>query len=364
MPSEPEEISYVLPIRCDGNCGGHPDLGQMLRRLHDRGVEVIVADGSPASVLSGPHGSSFAGFRRVSVGRIAANWNGKVAGVHAGVLAATHERIVLADDDVLYDVPTLVAVASLLDEADLGVPQNFFESPHRWHALWDTGRMMLNRAFAHDFPSTFALRRSMFVRMGGYDGDVLFENLELIRTVEAARGRIAWAPNLFVPRFPPTRATFARQRIRQAYDSFAQPTRLAAELCLAPAIAWGIARHRRVLTGGILTVVVAAEVGRRKRGGKRKFPILASLLAPGWVLERSVCVWGAVGLRLIKGGVRYRDGRLQRAGSSKRELRCRQGDSHCASLSCSVTGRLHTRFPHRHSGIRSVESRSRVHLHR
>ena len=335
FPSQPEEISYVLPIRCGGSCGGHPDLGQMLEGLQDRGVEVIVADGSPASALRGPHGSSFAGFRRIDVGGIAPNQNGKVVGVHAGVVAATRERIVIADDDVLYDMPTLVAVACLLDGADLVVPQNFFIGPHRWHALWDTSRMMMNRAFAHDFPSTFALRRSMFVRMGGYDGDVLFENLELIRTVEAAHGRITWAPDLFVPRFPPTQATFMRQRVRQAYDSFAQPTRLATELCLAPAFIWGIARHRRIAAAGLLVAVTAAEFGRRKGGGKGTFPAIASLLAPGWVLERSVCAWGAVGLRLIKGGVRYRDGRLRRAASSKRDLRRRQLGPRRASLDAS-----------------------------
>ena len=113
--------------------------------------------------------------------------NGKVRGVLTGVAAARHEHVVIADDDVRYDEAGLRAVHRLLDTADLVRPQNYFD-PLPWHAWWDTGRTLLNRAFGADWPGTLAVRRSTFRAMGGYDADVLFENLELVRTVRAYGG--------------------------------------------------------------------------------------------------------------------------------------------------------------------------------
>ena len=92
----------------------------------------------------------------------------------------------IADDDVRYDEAALTAVHRLLGRADLVRPQNYFD-PLPWHAWWDTGRTLLNRALGADYPGTLAVRRSTFLAMGGYDPDVLFENLELIRTVRGVR---------------------------------------------------------------------------------------------------------------------------------------------------------------------------------
>ena len=120
---------------------------------------------------------------------------GKVNGVVTGVRECSHERVVIADDDVRYDAAALRRVVALLDEADLVRPQNYFD-PLPWHARWDTARSLLNRVFTGDpafpvgdFPGTLAVRRSAFLASGAYDGDALFENLELMRTIRAAGGR-------------------------------------------------------------------------------------------------------------------------------------------------------------------------------
>ena len=47
------------------------------------------------------------------------------------------------------------------------------------------------------------LRRSIIVRSGRYDGDSLFENLELERTVRVAGGQVSDLPGLFIARRPP-----------------------------------------------------------------------------------------------------------------------------------------------------------------
>src|SRR5205085_10131356 len=129
---------------------------------------------------------------------------GKVARVPTGVRPARTERVIIADDDVRYTAAGLAAAARALDHADLVVPQNVFAgSPQPWHARWDGARSLLNRAIDFDPPGTLALRRSAFVTAGGYDGDVLFENLELIRTIEASGGRIAVRRDLAVERLAP-----------------------------------------------------------------------------------------------------------------------------------------------------------------
>ncbi|MDB4950296.1 MAG: hypothetical protein JWM27_2945, partial [Gemmatimonadetes bacterium] len=70
-------------------------------------------------------------------------------------------------------------------------------------------------------------------------------------------------------------------------------------------------------------VALAAEAGRRKRGGRRVFPATSSLLAPVWLAERGVCAWLALGSRVRLGGVRYRGGILRAAATPLRELRRR-----------------------------------------
>jgi hypothetical protein len=159
--------------------------------------------------------------------------------------------------------------------------------------------------------------------MGGYDGDVLFENLELIRTVRAHGGRTHSPLDLYVRRLPPSGAHFRGQRVRQAYDDFALPARMALELALVPGVGLGLSRRRvDVLAVAAAALMLAAERGRRRAGGERFFPASASLLAPVWVAERGVCAWLAL-LRRRKGGVRYAGSLIAVAAHSEVDLRRR-----------------------------------------
>jgi hypothetical protein len=310
------DAEYVLPLRWTDDTG-LADLVGYLERLSDS-IEVTVVDGSAPEVFEA-HAAAFpVGVRHLPVqpwpGR-----NGKVAGVMTGVRTARHERIVVADDDVRYDEDALAAVVRLLDSADVVTPQNYF-APLPWHARWDTARILLNRAIAHDYPGTLAVRRRALAP-GGYDGDVMFENLELVRTVRASGGTHLVAADCLVERRPPTARHFLGQRVRQAYDSFAQPGRLVAELLIVPvAILFALRAPRRLVALAAATVAVA-EAGRRRGdgGSRRVFPATSALWAPLWLVERGLCSWAAVWLRL-RGGVRYSDGRLARAGTSLKAL--------------------------------------------
>ncbi|WP_346123266.1 glycosyltransferase family 2 protein, partial [Micromonospora coerulea] len=313
-------IEYVLPLRWTED-SGLAELTDHLRALAGW-VDVTVVDGSAPDRFA-RHAAAWRELvRHVRPDPALHGANGKVLGVLTGVALARHEHVVIADDDVRYDEAGLRAVHELLDRVDLVRPQNHFD-PLPWHAWWDTGRTLLNRAFGGDWPGTLAVRRSTFRAMGGYDPDVLFENLELVRTVRAYGGATATPAWLHVRRLPPTAAHFRGQRVRQAYDDLAQPVRLATSLAVLPGAVAALAAGRPglLLRAAALTVAVA-ELGRRRAGGTRVFPAHTALAAPLWVLERGVCSWLALGRRL-RGGVPYAGARIRDAAHSPRALRRR-----------------------------------------
>jgi hypothetical protein len=151
----------------------------------------------------------------------------------------------------------------------------------------------------------------------------MFENLELVRTVRAAGGREALALDVLVRRTPPTTAHFRSQQVRQAYDEFARPVRLVASLSLLPlALAALVRRRLLALVAAVAGASLVAEVGRRRAGGSTVYRASSTLFAGPWLLWRSACSWAALGAR-VRGGVRYRDVRLARAATPRRELRRR-----------------------------------------
>jgi Glycosyltransferase like family 2 len=313
--------TYLLPIRWTGD-DGLDELTDYLRQLPDW-AELIVVDGSPEELFRrharawGPLGVHLRPDPALGTPM------GKVGGVLTGLREASNEAVVIADDDVRYEERALTRAVQLLGQGDCVRPQNYFD-PVPWHARWDTARILLNRSFGADFPGTLAVRRSTVLGAGGYDGDVIFENLELIRTIRAAGGSVISPLDLYVARRPPTAGHFLSQRVRQAYDDFAIPPRMAAWLAILPALGLALGRGRRrepaIAAAGLVAV---AELGRRRAGGRRYFPASASALAPFWVLERAVCSWLAVRDRVIRGGVPYGDAVIPRAASSMRRLRRR-----------------------------------------
>jgi hypothetical protein len=287
-------------------------------------VELIVVDGSEPLVFA-DHA------RRLGV-RVAHTApdldlrdyvNGKVAGVITGIRRAGHEHVVIADDDVRYDEAALARVVDALDQADVVRPQNYF-APLPWHACLDSARALLNRISGGDWPGTLAVRRSRLLATNGYDGNVMFENLELVRTVKAVGGVESVPLDLYVRRLPPTTEHFWSQRVRQAYDEFARPRRLAIWLGVLPAVAFAAIAGGWMGTAAIVAgSMTAAEAGRRRAGGCQVFPARASLCAPLWILERGICAWLAVGAHLLLGGIPYRGRIVSRAATPMRQLQAR-----------------------------------------
>lgn len=305
-------VEYILPLKWSH---GAQD-GQMTAYLRDLSgwVDVTVIDGSPPAVFAAHRRKWAAMVRHVPpAGPVLPN--GKVHGVLTGLALSRHERIVIADDDVRHTRESLRRMHDLLEHAEVVRPQNHF-THLPWHARWDTARSLVNRAWGSDYPGTLGVRAGALAH--GYRGDVLFENLELIRTVKANGGREIRADDFFIERLPPTARHFWRQRVRQAYDSQAQPLRLAAELALLPALALQ-ARRPLGYALWIAGAIGTAAVGRCRNQGSLGFGATAPLWAPLWVAERAVAAWIALGHR-ADGGMPYAGARLKDAASSPADL--------------------------------------------
>jgi hypothetical protein len=317
------ELSYVVPVR-HGRGEDFSDLAAYLNALAASGAEVIVVDGSDAPVRRAHADQLAAAIVHIRPDPAPRFANGKVDGVWTGVRRSANEAVVIADDDVRYDRAGLDAACALLGSADLVCPQNHFR-PLPWHAAWDSGRTVLNRALGGDYPGTLVIRRSRFMSMGGYEGDVLFENLDLMRTVAADGGVVVRAPSLFVARRPPTARHFVGQRVRQAYDDLAMPARFVAGLAVLPAMIW-LARRAGAAGPALAAalVVALAERGRRRDRGRDVFPPVCALAAPLWVAERGVCAWIALWHRVRHGGIHYAGGHIRRAASGPARARRRQ----------------------------------------
>jgi hypothetical protein len=321
--SEPtrEPLSYILPIK-----SSTPNTSAELRAYIEwiaARAEVIVVDGSSDAIFAVHEREWGAYVRHVAPAADLVSPMGKVGGVLTGLRLASYECVIIADDDVRYDDRSLAQVVAALAVADVVRPQNYFE-PLPWHARWDSGRMLLNRLTGGDWPGTLGVRRSRLQSTNGYDGSVMFENLELVRTVLASGGRETVLYGAYVLRRPSTTRHFWSQRVRQAYDEIARPARFVAQLAVLPiAIALAIAGKWIALAICAAAIVAAAEAGRRREGATRFFPASTPLFAPLWTAERAICSWLALGARIFLGGVPYRGTILHRAATPMRVLRQR-----------------------------------------
>ena len=137
---------------------------------------------------------------------------GKVGGVLTGVRHASHEVAVIADDDVRWTPEQLARTARRLDGAAVvRTAEPLRPGPGTRHV----GHRP--RSSSPEPPEATGRARSSStrprsLRAGGYDGEALFENLELVRTLEATGGTELVALDLVVRRLPPTTRQFLSQR--------------------------------------------------------------------------------------------------------------------------------------------------------
>jgi len=300
--------TYLLPIRRTAVAAAEVDeLAAYFQRLRGAGCEVLVVDGSPAPVFAAHH-RTWSGFgRHVPVDPRYTYPNGKVNGIHTGLDLAAHERIIVADDDVRYTAFDVRRMCALLDRYEVVRPQNYL-SPRPWWARMEAARMLVNRGVlrAGDYPGTCGVRRAAVRRAGHWDGDVLFDNEEMLRHLALRGARVVHAVDFFVRKRPTTLAKWREQRPRQAYEDFSMRAKTLLFAALLPALLLaGVLGGRRAALAfaGIVALSAIALALRGRRDGAARFvPAHVALWAPLWVAERAVSTWWAFYWRLRHGG--------------------------------------------------------------
>jgi glycosyl transferase family 21 len=159
--------SYVLPLRASTP---DPELRDYVRWLAETVADVLVVDASPDEVRAVHEGWWGTWVRHLPPDPARHCRNGKVWGVLTGLDRARHDVVVIADDDVRWDRDGLRRVVDLLESTELVAPANYYD-PLPWHARYDTGRVLVQRALGGDWPGTLALRLHILAAAGGgYDG--------------------------------------------------------------------------------------------------------------------------------------------------------------------------------------------------
>jgi hypothetical protein len=306
--------TYLLPIRRSVFSADEArDFAAYFQALAIADCEVIVVDGSVDDVFA-QHARAWANIcRHQSVDRRFGYLNDKVNGIHTGVEIASCEKIILADDDIRYTAGDVDEMCTLLDQAEVVRPQNYL-FPLPWWARMEAARMLINRASLKigDYPGTCAFRRSTMLRVGHYDGDVLFDNEEIIRHFATAGATIDYAVDFFIHKRPPELAKWKEQRPRQAYEDFPLRTKTAAFVAipivlLISLIAAGVVG---ILVSGLLIALVSSAVailGRARGEAEKFFPAFVPLYAPLWIFERAGSTYWALYWYLRYGGYPFGD---------------------------------------------------------
>jgi hypothetical protein len=223
-----------------------------------------------------------------------------VNGVHTGVDLASCERIILADDDIRYSAADVKRMCCLLDEFEMVRPQNFI-SPLPWWARLENARILINRGVlrAGDYPGTCAFRRSTMLRVGPYDGDVLFDNEEIVRHFALNGADINYALDFFILKRPPTFTKWLEQRPRQAYEDFVMRAKTAAFLSVLPltlGLSFLFSVRAAIFLLALLSLlsVSLSTRGLLRNAAYRFFPVSSPLFAPLWIFERSISVYWAL----------------------------------------------------------------------
>jgi hypothetical protein len=311
--------TYILPIRRTYALHREvDDLAEYFRKLAREGCEVLVVDGSSPEIFA-QHDHAWRQLcRHVPVDRRYTYLNDKVNGVHTGVDLASCESIILADDDIRYLSEDIRRTCDLLERHDMVRPQNYL-TPLPWWGRTEAARMLINRGVLQsgDYPGTCAFRRSACLRFGHYDGDVLFDNEEIVRHFILNGGDVCYALDFFLLKRPPTLRKWLEQRPRQAYEDFAMRAKTLLFMSLLPAaIALGLINGTHAVLAFFLVISIVAALlasrGLLRDRAYNFFPAHVILYAPLWILERSLSVYWALYWRLVHGGYPFGEQLLSR----------------------------------------------------
>jgi hypothetical protein len=144
-------------------------------------------------------------------------------------------------------------------------------------------------------------------RVGPYDGDVLFDNEEIVRHFAVNGADVKYALDFFILKLPATLTKWLEQRPRQAYEDFVMRAKTAFFLSVLP-VSLGLSFLVNVRTAVLFLAVLAllsvllSSRGMLRNAAYRFFPVSSPLFAPLWIFERSLSVYSALYWRARYGG--------------------------------------------------------------
>lgn len=300
-PSD-RRCSYVVLVqRSAGSASELRTLASYLSTLAVADCDIVVLDASPRA--------QFDANARIL------RWVGRHVAVHsehrsgatidvirAASMAAATEKVIVAADDVRYTAGAIAQMCDLLDLHEVVEPQDYLDPVPFWAGV-EMGRILLHRGIEPqpDHGSTLGFRRNAPRALRAL-GPVTAADVQA-RRLAAVGAEVHPAADVFVRRGPASWTDWLSSRSRAAEVDFALPLKTAFFFAVLPILAVVAAFGGVRLAAAYAAVLAVGAVSlalRGRAGAAAYFPLRAALLAPVWVLERSVSVYCAL-FRKLRG---------------------------------------------------------------
>jgi hypothetical protein len=287
------------------------DFAAYLSSLRTADCEVVILDASPRAQLEvNCRVLRWVG-RYIALGKDYRGIGGEVDLIRAAAAFATCEKLIVAGEDVRYEVDAIEQMCRLLDLHEVVEPQDYVEPTHWWGSV-EGARILLHRGVEPrpDLAATFGLRRSA---MATLRLDTALPDENQSRRLTAAGADVFAAPTIFVRREPHLLRDWLAERPRAAARDFDVPMKTMFFISLIPFLGLLALLGGARLAAGYAGVVAFASVAlalRGRIGAASVFPLRTLLFAPLWVLERSVSVYWAL----------YRNVRGSAAATTEEEI--------------------------------------------
>jgi hypothetical protein len=149
------------------------------------------------------------------------------------------------------------------------------------------------------------------LRVGHYDGDVLFDNEEIVKHFQLKGAHICYARDFFLLKLPPPFGKWIEQRPRQAYEDFVMRAKTSFFAAVPIVLAITLLK-----SGWQMTLICAALISfgaivsaifGLNNGAVKFFSPKIVFYAPLWVAERCVSTYWAFYWYLTYGGYPFGD---------------------------------------------------------
>ena len=235
--------------------------------------------------------------------------NGKLNSVRSGLQLASHDMILLLDDDFRPTAATLDSLKAELEKSPCLKCMVAYISPTVTDLINSCGIFCVNTMTAQrQFCGHIGFHHSIMKRVGFPSSDGLFDELVIERAFQKSGMTAGYARNVFLEIITHGRAKFFEQRLRYAYENMAYPFRFICYLLVCPLlILLGWLVSLTAVFGAVLLITVCVTiiclVGQRKYAANR-YPRWTFLLACCWFWPYTIYSWLAI-ISYCRGGILF-----------------------------------------------------------